>query len=206
MNYKHLIYDFDGTLSDTYPCFTESFLQLLKNYGLSDTYQSVYDKLKVSVGHAIKCYDFGGKDNAELRQEFHVIHNELAPKIQKPYPEAEEILRYAMAQGHKNYLYTHSGKIVKILLEQWGIADCFEDIIDSTMKFPIKPAPDALNYLCEKHGLDKKDCIMIGDRDIDTDAGRNAGMKGCLFDSEHYYDDADVDYRIENLLELKNII
>ena len=205
MNYKHLIYDFDGTLSDTYPCFTESILQTLKDYGLSDTYESVYAKLKVSVGYTVRCYDFG-KDYKEIRNHFHNIHDELAPKIQKPYPEAEEILRYAMAQGHKNYLYTHSGEIVKILLEQWGIADCFEDIIDSTMSFPTKPAPDALNYLCEKHGLDKKDCIMIGDRDIDTDCGRNAGMKGCLFDPEHYYDGADVDYRIENLLELKNII
>jgi len=205
MNYKHLIYDFDGTLSDTYPCFTETVLELIKKYGISDTYENVYSNLKVNVGYALKQYDLG-KDAAEARRDFHVIHNELAPKIQKPYPEAEEILRYAMAQGHKNYLYTHSGKIVKILLEQWGIADCFEDIIDSTMKFPTKPAPDALNYLCEKHGLDKKDCLMIGDRDIDTDCGRNAGMKGCLFDPDHYYDKADVDYRIENLLELKNII
>lgn len=205
MNYKHLIYDFDGTLSDTYPCFTETVLELLKRYGLSDTYENVYSNLKVNVGHALKQYDFG-MATADARREFHVIHNELAPKIQKPYPEAEEILRYAMAQGHKNYLYTHSGKIVSILLEQWGIADCFEDIIDSTMKFPTKPAPDALNYLCEKHGLDKNECLMIGDRDIDTDCGRNAGMKSCLFDPEHYYDKVDVDYRVENLLELKNII
>lgn len=205
MNYKHLIYDFDGTLSDTYPCFTETVLELLKKYGLSDTYENVYSNLKVNVGHALKQYDFG-MASADARREFYVIHNELAPKIQKPYPEAEEILRYAMAQGHKNYLYTHSGKIVSILLEQWGIADCFEDIIDSTMKFPTKPAPDALNYLCEKHGLDKNECLMIGDRDIDTDCGRNAGMKSCLFDPEHYYDKADVDYRVENLLELKNII
>lgn len=205
MNYKHLIYDFDGTLSDTYPCFTEAVLRTLKDYGLTDTYESVYSKLKVSVGHTMNSYDFG-EDPKAVRKHFHKIHDELAPEIQKPYPEAEEILRYAIAQGHKNYLYTHSGKIVKLLLEQWGIADCFEDIIDSTMKFPTKPAPDALNWLCEKHGLDKKDCIMIGDRDIDTDCGRNAGMKGCLFDPEHYYDSADVDYRIENLLELKKII
>ena len=205
MNYKHLIYDFDGTLSDTYPCFTEAVLETLKDFGLSDTYESVYSKLKISVGHTMRSYDFG-IDDKTARKHFHQIHNRLAPEIQKPYPEAEEILRYAMANGHKNYLYTHSGKIVKILLEKWGIADCFEDIIDSTMSFPTKPAPDALNYLCEKHGLDKNDCIMIGDRDIDTDCGRNAGMKGCLFDPEHYYDDADVDYRIVNLLELKNII
>ena len=186
MNYKHLIYDFDGTLSNTYPCFTETVLQMLRTRGLAGDYKKVYDDLKVSVGHALK-HSALTEDYDILRKEFHVVHD-------------------AMAQGHKNYLYTHSGTIVKILLEKWGIADCFEDIIDSTMKFPTKPAPNALNWLCEKHGLDKSECIMIGDRDIDTDCGRNAGMKGCLFDPEHYYDDADVDYRIENLLELKNII
>lgn len=205
MNYKHLIYDFDGTLSDTYPCFAETVLRMLPEFGLTDTYESVYAKLKISVGYTMRCYDFGA-DPTEVRKRFHTIHNELAQSSQKPYPEAEAILRYAMANGHKNYLYTHSGKIVSVLLDKWGISDCFEDIIDSTMRFPTKPAPDALNYLCEKHGLAKCDCLMIGDRDIDTDCGRNAGMKGCLFDPEHYYDSADVDFRIENLLELKNII
>ncbi len=205
MNYKHLIYDFDGTLSDTYPCFTETVLRVLKEDGLNDTYESVYSKLKISIGYTIGRYDF--KDDPKtVSRRFHEIHDEIAPDIQKPYPEAEEILRYAKARGHKNYLFTHSGKIVKILLEKWGWTDCFEDIIDATMIVKSKPNPDSLNKLCAKHGLDPRDCLMIGDRDIDTDCGRNAGMKGCLFDPDHYYDGIDVDYRIENLLELKSII
>ena len=148
MNYKHLIYDFDGTLSNTYPCFTETVIEMLKRRGLSADYKTVYDNLKVSVGHALKNSDFT-EDYSVLRKEFHVVHDELAPKIQKLYPEAEEILRYAMAQGHKNYLYTHSGKIVKILLEQWGIADCFEDIIDS----PV--IPDQASSRCAQLSLRK---------------------------------------------------
>ena len=95
---------------------------MLRSRGLEADYKTVYDLLKVSVGHALKTSAFT-EDYSVLRKEFHVVHDELALKIQELYPEAEEILRYAMAQGHKNYLYTHSGKIVKILLEKWGIAD-----------------------------------------------------------------------------------
>ena len=62
MNYKHLIYDFDGTLSDTYPCFTETVLELIKKYGISDTYENVYSNLKVNVGYALKQYDLGNKN------------------------------------------------------------------------------------------------------------------------------------------------
>ena len=72
MNYKHLIYDFDGTLSDTYPCFTETVLQMLKSHGLSGDYKTVYDNLKVSVGHALRHSGFGA-DPVELRHEFHVV-------------------------------------------------------------------------------------------------------------------------------------
>ena len=33
--YNFLIYDFDGTLSDTYPIFTEAFLKLMEKYNTS---------------------------------------------------------------------------------------------------------------------------------------------------------------------------
>ena len=46
--------------------------------------------------------------------------------------------------------------------------------------FPGKPAPDAVLYLLEKHGLDPAETIMIGDRDLDGQSGINAGATGCL--------------------------
>ena len=74
------------------------------------------------------------------------------------------------------------------------------------VKYPRKPAPDALLALIKKCDLEPPKCVMIGDRDIDVLAGKNAGMDGILIDDEKYYPDLDVTYRVSSLSEIKDII
>ena len=47
---------------------------------------------------------------------------------------------------------------------------------------------------------------MIGDRDIDTKAGNNAGIKGCLWDACGGYPDYQTDYKIKTLEELYDLL
>ncbi|NLZ89424.1 MAG: HAD-IA family hydrolase, partial [Clostridiales bacterium] len=60
---------------------------------------------------------------------------------------------------------------------------------------PSKPAPDALNHLVEKHGLDRAVCVMVGDRAMDLDAGKSAGMATILLDPDGFYADYQPDHR-----------
>jgi uncharacterized protein (TIGR01440 family) len=57
----------------------------------------------------------------------------------------------------------------------------FAGIVDSTMHFPGKPAPDAVEHICRNYKLDKDQTVMIGDREIDVLSGVNAGVHGCLY-------------------------
>ena len=41
--------------------------------------------------------------------------------------------------------------------------------------------------MMDKHGLNPRDCVMVGDRPIDLDAGINAGMQSILFDEDGFY-------------------
>ena len=43
---------------------------------------------------------------------------------------------------------------------------------------------------------------MVGDRDIDVEAAHNAGIDGCLFDPEHFYEAYDTPYRVQTVPEL----
>ena len=72
--------------------------------------------------------------------------------------------------------------------------------------FPSKPAPDALNYLVSKHGLKLSDCVMVGDRDIDLDAAKNAHMTGALFDPDNFYPDYDTPWRFRTMEELRKTL
>lgn len=205
MRYKYLIYDFDGTISDTYPVVTNALFDVLKEYGLTDTYESAYAKLKISFGYALGRFDFP-ISMKERSAKLNYYHHLRAPAEQQPFPEAAEILRFAKEHGGMNLIYTHSATLPAALMEKWGILGDFEEIINATYGFPRKPAPDALNYILAKYNMNPAEALMIGDRDIDIDAAHNAGIAGCLIDPGHYFDAAATDYRITNLLELKEIM
>lgn len=206
--YQNIVYDFDGTISDTYPIFTKALLVLLERHGLKAGYDECYALLKVSVGEALRNFDWNGIDENQIKHEFHEIHDAMAMEEQKPYDDAEEILRYAVEQGKKNFLYTHTDTLAYRLLEKWGLRHYFTDAIDGSMKqFPRKPAPDALLYLMEKNGMNPAETLMVGDRDIDVDAGHNAGTAGCLYDYEDFYtENTQADHFVRKLSELKSIL
>lgn len=204
MKYKYYIYDFDGTISDSYPTFTNAFLQMLSDLGIQDTYESVYSKLKISFANACNSYDLP-KMEKTVSQLYREYRLPLMPIYAKPFEDAEKLLSYVVENGGKNYIYTHSGQIAWDLLELWGLKKYFEGGVTSDMKFPFKPAPDALNYLCEKEGLDKELSVMVGDRDIDILAGKNAGIDGILFDPEGYFPNFECTYRVNTLEEIISI-
>lgn len=203
--YTDLIYDFDGTISNTYPIFTEALLELLKNHGLNDTYDGAYAKLKVSVGYALGCYEWDD-EKKKINREFHAIHERLALEKQEMIPGADVILKAAVEQGKRNYLYTHTGKLVHQLLDKMGIAEYFTEVMDGTLKFDRKPCPDALNWLMDRHGIDRSTALMVGDREMDIGAAHNAGIGGCLMDVEGFFPDTRAEHRIDKLTDLLEIM
>ena len=204
--YTDYIYDFDGTIADSYPLYTETMLEILKRHGLDDTYESAYARLKISIGNAIRSYNFTDATQEELNHEFHTFYRKLAKEKLAIIKGADEMLKKTVEAGKKNYLYTHTGKLVYELLEKNGLSDYFVDIIDASMKFPRKPDPTALNWLIDRHSIVKENALMIGDRDIDIIAAHNAGIAGCLFDEGGYFENTNAEHRIKGLDEVLDLI
>lgn len=205
MRYPNVIFDFDGTLSDSYPTFTQVFIDILHRCGLDDSYENVYRYMKQSVGYCFAQYPLH-MTAAEFSADFHRLHDECAVRCQKPIEGARELLEFIKDNGGKNFIFTHSGQTVYDLVDAWGWRELFSGFVDSTSKVARKPSPEGVYVLLDRYGLDKKETIIVGDRDIDVGSGTNAGIATCLFDFEHYYDDAAVDYRINALCELKDVI
>lgn len=199
--FDHLIYDFDGTLSDTYPVIAEILVDMLAERGDAVELATAYADLKISIGYALKKYDL-----VKERRIFHERSIAAALERQEPFPEAAALLHRATLAGKKNYIYTHSGSEVGEMLQKWGMAADVTFVLDSTFGFPSKPDPTALQYLLSRFSIDPAAALMIGDREIDIAAGHNVGIAGCLFDPDGYYPDCRAEHRIENLNELLKII
>jgi len=119
-----------------------------------------------------------------------------------PYEGAKRMLESVCEHGGRNYLYTHSGNITIDALKACGMDHLFVDFVTSDNGFKAKPAPDALLYLLDKHALNPATCVMVGDRDIDLLAGKNAGISGAMYDPDGFYPDYDTPYSYTSFFDM----
>lgn len=173
------IWDFDGMLFDTYPHTTAAFCEYLRRAGIAFDEKEVFAKLKVSIREAFAYYNV----SSDGVREFYEIEDDLdfLPRG-VPYENIPEILKFISDSGARNYLYTHRDKVALQYLRMYSLEKLFTDFITAENGFPLKPAPDALMWLADKHSLNKENCLMLGDRVIDCMSGINCGMKALLFD------------------------
>ncbi len=203
--YDHFIFDFDGTLSDSYPSFFKAGRMVADQFDVSVTDEFIQESLKWKTAvYFFESLNLGDKQE-EVYRTFNLIKRGLLREEAKPLDGAVELLERICRAGGVCYIYSHSGEIVIDQCKKWGLDAYITDYFLGSAKYPRKPAPDALLALVEKHALDISRCVMIGDRDIDVLAGKNAGMDGILLDDIDYYHDLDVTHRVRKLSEIADI-
>ena len=205
---EHLIYDFDGTIADSYPLFVRFLREGAKKrgYRIKCTDEELYRSAKINIYETYRV--IGGEEVVPFRifiDDFHELQHSCRNEFPM-FPEARELLLRATAAGRHNYIYTHTGPVVKDMLANMGVLDQFDFILDASYNFPMKPAPDALLFFLDRFGFDPKTCMMIGDRPIDALAGQNAGMYGCLWDADGLFSPEGIDYYIKDLFEVSEIV
>ena len=207
MKYRHFFWDFDGTLYDTYGRITRACVQAIKTVGAAASFDEVYPVVKRSLDTCYRVFAAPtGCTKEAFLDAYHQFSESEGPESIRPYPGAKETLEAVIKHGGLNYLYTHRGGTAAQWLAYDGLDALFADRVTRKDGFPAKPAPDALNFLADKHGLDRAQCVMIGDRDIDLDAGKNAGMACALFDPEGFYPDYDTPWRFSTMEELRKTL
>ena len=200
---RHLFWDFDGTLFDSYPEICGSFMKGLEQLGLSHLLdqEKLMQLMKGSVGHAADwCAQQSGLTREEVLAPYRAFHNQ--PHNDPPYEGVADCLRRLHEAGFHHYLYTHSHQSAIDQLKRENLCQYFDDAVLGSDGFPLKPAPDALFSLMERNHLTPETCAMIGDRDIDAMAGHNAGMKGILFDPDGYFPDFKPELTVRSMQEL----
>ena len=166
MNYGDYIWDLGGTLLDNYQVSTQAFLATLEQFGRTAEHQEIYDALKVSTSTAISMF---APDIADFRT---LYKQEEAKHLQEPvlFEGAKAVLAKIVAEGGRNFLVSHRNHLVLDILDKAEIAPYFTEVVTSENGFARKPKYDI------KHGL------VIGDRQIDIEAGRAAGLDTLLVD------------------------
>ena len=176
MDYGDYIWDLGGTLLDNYQVSTQAFLATLEQFERTAEPQAVYDALKVSTSTAIAMF---ASDIADFRT---LYKREEAKHLQEPvlFEGAKAVLAKIVSEGGFNFLVSHRNLLVLDILDKAEIAPYFTEVVTSENGFARKPSPDSFLYLINKYDI--KHGLVIGDRQIDIEAGKAAGLDTLLVD------------------------
>lgn len=178
-NMKLFIWDFDGTLLDTYPNITGYLQKALADCGHEVSKTEILEHMLDTIPKAIAHYSEICQI-PDLRERYREYYKNEATDPVRAFPQIKEVLQRVKQIGAANYIFTNRGTTIYPMLEKAGILEEFEEIVTSAdPDFAYKPAPDTIFYLMKKYGGTPENTVMIGDRRCDLESGYNAGCKTC---------------------------
>lgn len=179
MKIKNYIWDFDGTLFNTYPVMITALEQVILEHNIhfeGDMTRFIKEK---SIREFANQYG-----TPQFLDDYHQLEDELqmSPAY---YPEIPTILKTIVKNGGQNFVVSHRDDKTYSYLGE--LRPLFTEIITSDNQFARKPNPESLCYLIDNFHLDRNESAMVGDRPLDILAGKNAGIKTILFDEANIF-------------------
>jgi HAD superfamily hydrolase (TIGR01509 family) len=180
---KAVIWDFDGTICDTYPAIAYAVNAALASFHASPTFERIVELASISLD---RCIHTLAAEHAipyeQLDAAFKVTYQHVRPVDQPPFPGVVDLCQQLARAGIYNFIVTHRRRAsLRVLLATHALESYFTDIIAADDGFPRKPAPDAIVHLLATYGIAPAEALVVGDRDIDILAGQAAGVPTCLF-------------------------
>jgi len=200
MTYKYFFFDFDGMLCDSYSHIATAFCKVLsESRNTKISFTEAYDCLKINFNEAYTHF----KITDEEKKKFKILHENFDFKPSPTlYLPIKKILQTIIDCGGKNFIYTNRGESLFEYLKRLGIDSYFTDIIISANK----PDPEVLNNMINKYNLEKKECVVVGDRSLDVLGAFNANIDGILYDEDSRVFLHKATHVIKHLNQLYNFI
>ena len=187
---KALIFDLDGTLSDSLTSIAYSANSSLRKEGLSELPRENFryyagDGAKELVRRYLKdtkniSCSLDPLDEANLEHFYRSYMEEFSKYCMyevKPFPGIPELLLELQAEGIRTAVLSNKPDAQTREVVRSLFGDKLIDMVQGqTEEVPRKPAPDGALRIAAAFGLEPSECMYLGDSDTDMKTGRAAGM------------------------------
>ncbi len=178
--YKYILFDLDGTVSDSGEGITNSVKYALSKFGIEE---EDFDKLKRFVGPPLY---------ASFENYYGFSHNEAVKAVEyyREYYNAGGIYELTIYDGILDLFAALKGAGKKIILatskpeiyaekiaRHFGFYEYFDSIAGALLDGSRIEKSDIITYALKKVGVtDVRECIMIGDTKFDVEGAKAFGM------------------------------
>jgi HAD superfamily hydrolase (TIGR01549 family) len=185
----NVLWDFDGTLFDTYPALVEGFVNLSQQ----DLDRSeVLKWLKIDSKTAFKHY---GIDEGQ-REEYQKLHNYYSKMNSRPFDYLEDVL----SSVDNNIIVTHRDMESTIfLLEKFHLRKYFKEIVSvEEQGFTRKPHISSYEYVLKGCQIN----LVVGDRDLDLIPARKLKIKTVAYQNRNI----EANFHIDSYADFNSLV
>ncbi len=213
-SYNTVLFDLDGTISDSGRGITNSVKHSLKKIGIGE---NDFDKLKKFVGPPLyasyeKYYGFSHEEAIKAVEYYREYYNAGGIFELEIYDGIIDLLKYLKKSGKKIILATSKPEIyAEKIAEHFGFSEYFDNISGALLDGSRIEKDDIIRYALTRVGeSDISKCIMIGDRSYDV-LGAKAFNMDSIGVTWGYGDRAELQtagatYIVDKAEEIKEII
>ena len=214
--FEIILFDLDGTISDSKEGVTKCTQYALSHFGIE---VSDLRQLERFVGPPINTsfvefYGFNEEDNKKAVALFRERYTEKGKDEHKIYSGMAEAIRALHDDGRVIALATSKLQhFAEAILEEYGIRDCFNVVIGSTLDGTRITKTEVISEIFRILSIDGdmlNRTVIIGDRKYDVEGAKECGISsicvrhGCAEEGE--LEEAGADYIVETPEELLSLL
>ncbi|MBN1385772.1 HAD family hydrolase [Candidatus Woesearchaeota archaeon] len=180
---KHIIFDWDGVIADSFEHQHKFFKAACKKFGKTYNIKTI-DELREYYKEPFRLmyedwgFDLDNKEELDaLTGYFRKFNDSNHVKL---FPNMPSILKELHEKGFSlNIVSSNREFVVHKWMKEHHVDKYFTHVItyDRRTAHREKPAPDLILLCIEKLGARKEECAYIGDQRFDIQAARHAGIR-----------------------------
>ena len=182
---KYIIFDLDGTILDTLKDLANAVNYGLKSFNLPE---KDLDFVRLAIGNGTKVLikrctpcDLSEEERSKVFDVFKDYYCKHFIDNTKPYPGIYEILLKLKELGNIKLvvLSNKDDDLTKQLINK-EFPRVFDIIQGSYIDKPRKPDPYLISKILNDNNIDNKDCLYVGDTNVDKETADNANLEYLL--------------------------
>ena len=173
-----IVFDVDGTLTDSIEAYYETFRESCARIGIQVTRKDVLEPMVDGSKIWDRAIPHDLPDRQEkIQQCIQIIGQVFLEVIRRtqPFQGIEEVLLSLRQNGLTLGILTSSWKPALLPLEKNGLIACFAAVISREDGYAAKPAPDGVLACLNLMNVDPAHALTVGDSPLDIRAGKEAG-------------------------------
>lgn len=178
--YSTILFDLDGTLTDSREGITKSIMYALECMKINhnETYKTLERFIGPPLSESFSSY-WDDKDKIEEAvKAYRVRYNDIGWKENIPYDGVREMLAAVKASGKRLYLATSKPEIfAKKIMDLFELSGYFEALCGATTDGTRNTKNDVIKYvLSQIKDVPVSDILMVGDRKYDVEGAGACGI------------------------------